>query len=184
MCYTKSFLMESGRVGALGETRHGFIFPSYFSTVFSCKLYIHLFPLHSSMLIIKVNFLFYLNYQSTCNQSVYVLGKMILELSKSLRRPVGNFFQGERTRAGLERQRGKERGNLKQASRSAWSPVEGPVLPPRDHDLSQNQELETQLTAPLRRPVYLHLLLGEILKIKSTFHSLLNFIFLIMYLFS
>ena len=38
-----------------------------------------------------------------------------------------------------------EQENLKQAPYSAWTPMRGSILRPWDHDLSWNQELETQV---------------------------------------
>ena len=52
-----------------------------------------------------------------------------------------------------ERGRGRERKNHKQTPRSAWSLVQGSIPQPCDHDLSQNQESDTQPTEPPRCPL-------------------------------
>ena len=57
-----------------------------------------------------------------------------------------------------ERGRGRERKNLKQAPCSALSWTQGLIPWPWDHDLSQNQELDTQSTEPLRYPDNLFIL--------------------------
>ena len=59
----------------------------------------------------------------------------------------------ERARASLSWRKGeKEKENLKQAPRSAQSLTQGSILWPWDHDLSWNQELDTEPTEPLRLP--------------------------------
>ena len=45
-----------------------------------------------------------------------------------------------------------ERENLKQAPHAAWSPTQGLISQPWDHDPSQNQELSAQPTEPSRCP--------------------------------
>ena len=64
----------------------------------------------------------------------------------------GDRQGGERRRG--EEWRGEERGgeNLKQDPSSAQSPMQGSIPQPWDYDLSRNQELDTQLTEPLRCP--------------------------------
>lgn len=51
---------------------------------------------------------------------------------------------------GEEQRKERDRKNLKQAPRSAWSPTWGAISQPWDHDLSQTQELDTQPTEPPR----------------------------------
>ena len=46
----------------------------------------------------------------------------------------------------------KERENLKQTPRSAWSPTWGSIPRPWAHDLSRDQELDAPPTEPLGRP--------------------------------
>ena len=48
--------------------------------------------------------------------------------------------------------RGREIENLEQALCSAQSPMQGLILQSWDHDLSQNQEWDTQLTKPSTHP--------------------------------
>ena len=50
------------------------------------------------------------------------------------------------------RGRMKDRENPKQAPHLAQSPMQGPIPRPWDHNLSQNQESDAQLTEPSRRP--------------------------------
>ena len=49
----------------------------------------------------------------------------------------------------------RERENPKQALCSAWSLTRDLNPQPWDHDLSPNQELDTQWTEPPRRPLHL-----------------------------
>ena len=51
-------------------------------------------------------------------------------------------------------QRKSERENLKQAPHSAQSPMWSSILGPWDHDLSQNQELDSHATEPPVAPRY------------------------------
>ena len=62
------------------------------------------------------------------------------------------FFETQRER---EREREREEGerNLKQAAHLAWSPMRDSISQLWDHDLSQNQELDTQSTEPPRCPM-------------------------------
>ena len=54
----------------------------------------------------------------------------------------------------------EEKGqNLKQTPYSAQSPTQGSIPWPWDHDLSWNQELDSQPTEPLRQPCLTYLLL-------------------------
>ena len=53
---------------------------------------------------------------------------------------------------GRARGRERKRENLKQALCSAQSPMRGSIPQPWDHDLSQNQESDAQLTEPPRHP--------------------------------
>ena len=62
-----------------------------------------------------------------------------------------NLRERERVRAG-ERGRGRERDNPKQAPHSVQSLTQGSIIPPWDHDLSQNQELDVQPTEPPGAP--------------------------------
>ena len=52
----------------------------------------------------------------------------------------------------LKRERDR-RENLKHPKYPAWSPMWGSISRPWDHDLSQNQESDAQLTQPPRRPL-------------------------------
>ena len=47
---------------------------------------------------------------------------------------------------------GRERGNLKQAPHSVWSPTQGSIPRPWDRDLCGNQESEAQRLSPGPRP--------------------------------
>lgn len=59
------------------------------------------------------------------------------------------FWQGEM-------QRERERENPKQIPHSVWSLTWGLVSRPWDHDLSRNQESDTQLTEPPGHPCAMH----------------------------
>ena len=58
------------------------------------------------------------------------------------------FFSFFKKRAWEEGE--KERGNLKQAPHLEWNPISQP----RDHDLSQNQESDPEITEPPRCPEF------------------------------
>ena len=58
---------------------------------------------------------------------------------------------------GLQRERGRE--NEKQVPCAVWSATRGSIPQPQDHDLSQNQELDTQLTGPPRPTLFFYLFL-------------------------
>ena len=53
----------------------------------------------------------------------------------------------------MEKGRGREGENLKQAPRSAQSPTRGSIPRRWDHGLGRNQESDTQRTEPPGRPM-------------------------------
>ena len=61
------------------------------------------------------------------------------------------FERGRECKQG-DGQREREREDLKQTPRSAWSPTRGSIPWPLDHDPSRNQESDAQPTEPLRCP--------------------------------
>ena len=68
------------------------------------------------------------------------------------------------SRGGGGGQKEKKRENFKQAPHSAWNPMQGLISQPQYHDLSQNQELDTQPTRPPRCPNH-----GVLLKSDRTY---------------
>ena len=72
---------------------------------------------------------------------IYFLLWLVLLFKKLLEREREGVGEGQR-----------ERGDVKQAARSARSLMQGLIPQPWDHDLSRNQGSDTQMSEPLRHP--------------------------------
>ena len=79
-------------------------------------------------------------------------------------------FRVHASRGGAE----GERENLKEPLRSAQSLMRGSILRPWDHDPSQNQESDAQLTEPSRWPEMLPFLKSHVIGLLYEIFLILN----------